>query len=61
MILTGKQIVDLATLAGFTPLHNTHADYDSDVLETEFAIEEFEGKTIAYYAECPDEGVMELG
>ena len=61
MILTGKQIVDLATLAGFTPLHCTHENYDKDMLETEFGIEEYQGKKIAYYYEYPDEGVMELG
>jgi hypothetical protein len=56
MILTGKQIVELARLGGFTV-----SSYDKDMLETEFVVEESEGGKIAYYVEYPDEGVVELG
>jgi len=58
MILTGKEIADLAMMAGFM------VDYemiDEDQLETEITIAGREGHRMAYYTEYPEEGGTQLG
>ena len=58
MVLTVKEIIDLATLAG---LCITTSLFDEYELETEITVEVIDGKKIAYYTEYPDEGVLPLG
>jgi hypothetical protein len=58
MILTGKEIVDLARIAGLPVEENM---LDAVELETEITIIELEGKKIAHYYEYPDEGALQLG
>lgn len=58
MILTGREIVDLARIAGL-PVEESMLDEVE--LETEITIEKIEGKHIAHYYEYPDEGALQLG
>lgn len=59
MILTGKQIVDLAQLAGLDVQREMLGE---DELNTEFSIQrDDDGEMYAHYTELPEEGAILLG